>query len=106
MDKIPVGHIIGQTYRFSFSGYFTVLGIVWLPLLLLLTAGYFLVMPTMNELSGIMRNMVQPPGDPTAALALRGMLSRIYGFDFLALLFAIWIQVGITKEILGLRKGL
>jgi len=105
MDKIPVGRTIGQAYRFSFNGYFTVLGIVWLPLLLLLAAGYFLMLPMMQEFAGIARTMMQHPGDPAAALAIQGTLSRIYGFDFLVLLFAVWVQVGITKEILGLRTG-
>jgi hypothetical protein len=105
MDKIPIGHIIGQSYRFSFRGYFTVLGIVWLPGLLLLAAAYFLMVPMMHEFAGIMRNMIQHPGDPAAALAMQSTLSRVYGFDFLVLLFMIWIQVGVTKEILGLRTG-
>jgi hypothetical protein len=106
MAKIPVGRTIGQAYRLSFRGYFTILGIVWLPLLLMIAAGYFLYPPVLHDFMALLRASALHPGDPSAvSAAMNGSFSRIYGLDFLVLLLAIWIQVGITKEVLGLRKG-
>ncbi|HEY2069840.1 MAG TPA: hypothetical protein VGG48_09825 [Rhizomicrobium sp.] len=91
--RIPVGDTIEKIFVFSFGRYFTVLGIVWLPTLAILAS----VLPLMPLLA-----QVRPgPGFSLSAVLVAWMVLADLFFFFAI----VWMRVGVTKEILGLRKG-
>ncbi len=105
MGKIPVGRTIGQSYEFSFQKYGVILGIIWLPTLLLFALGYFLFWPVFLQIAGSLPAAIQNPADSSMPLLIGTIFGRIFLFDILVLSVFVMFKVGITKEILGLRKG-
>ncbi len=105
MGKIPIGRTIGQSYEFSFKKYGVILGIIWLPTLLLFALGYFLFWPVFLQIAGSLPAAIQNPADSSMPLLIGTMFGRIFLFDMLVLSVFVMFKVGITKEILGLRKG-
>jgi len=96
MSKIPVGRTIAHAYGFAFRHYLTALSITWLPAL----AGAALSFYFRNEILAQM--MARTQGN----LATVFRLERINLIIQLAsLVFGAIISVGITKEVLGLRRG-
>ena len=96
MNKIPVGATIAQAYRFVFAKFFSLLGIVWLPLVIL-GAGGVLVTRQAAVFSGAMagRNFS----------AMGPALMVLIPYYILALLLLLMQIVGITEQALGKRKG-
>jgi hypothetical protein len=96
MKKIPVGATIAQAYRFVFAKFFSILSIVWLPIVVLGVGG-LLVTRQSAIFSGAMagRNLS----------ALGPALMVLLPFYILALLLILMQIVGITEQALGTRKG-
>jgi hypothetical protein len=110
MNKIPVGRVIGETFRFSFGRYFTLLGILWLPTLIFGALCYALMQPFVADLARAFQELTRHPASPGAqnmvddAMA-SGLQSRLWLVQLLLMFFFVMVQVAMTKEILGLRKG-
>lgn len=97
MNKIPVWRTVGQTYGFAFGKYFTILAIIWLPMLVQSAITFSLQTPLHDLMAAAARG--QPPMlDPR--FARLNMLVQI-----VALIALTIVSVGITKEVLGLRTG-
>jgi hypothetical protein len=89
MNKIPVRQTIAEAYHFTFAGLEKVIGLIWLPVVLL-TIGRFFVLT--DAASGA--------GDPTdmgiqGPIMLRGLV-----FDVVAVVLFAIAAVAITREIL------
>jgi hypothetical protein len=98
MDKIPVGRTIAQSYGFAFGRYFTLLGILWLPLLVSCAMTYYFRVPLMEGMAAQAHN--GGVAEFASQFQRINLLIQLVGL----LLFAV-ISVGITKEVLGLRTG-
>jgi hypothetical protein len=105
MGKIPVGRTIGQSYEFTFQKYGSLLGIVWLPIVVLAASGYFLLWPFLMQAFDQMPQMFGHPGTPDMSWLMGGAFVWLRLFQLLVVVIFIVIRVGITKEALGLRKG-
>lgn len=110
MGKIPIGRVIGETFRFSFGKYFTLLGILWLPTLVLGLLIYGLMQPFLAGFGRVFHEMMLHPASPTAQnmmddLSASGLESRVWLVQLVVVFFFVVIQVAMTKEILGLRSG-
>ncbi len=103
--KIPVGQVIGQTYRFAFGRYPTLLGIVWLPAVVMLAMGYFVWVPMMANFSHFAQEQAQHIGQPGMAPVMMPNMGLFWLGELVLLLVYIWIGVGVSKEVLGLRTG-
>ncbi len=101
MGKIPVLKTVGETYGLAFGRYFSVLGIVWLPTLILGVVGYYSFVPVFAKFGDIVRHS-QDKGYMPDMSALN---ARIWTFDIVELLFFAVIAVGITREALAMRRG-
>src|SRR5947207_1805926 len=97
MNKIPVWRTVGQTYGFAFGKYFTILGIIWLPMLVQSAITYSLQVP-LHDLIAASAHGHAPMFGPQ--FARTNLLIQI-----VALLALTIVSVGITKEVLGLRTG-
>ena len=102
-NKIPVGRVIKETFGFAFGRYFTVLGITWLPTLLIVAAVYVMLHPFLASFAQLatlkqMMNGSQPP----VAIPNTGLL---WLCEIAIFFLYAWIGVGVAKEILGLRTG-
>jgi hypothetical protein len=99
--KIPVGTTIGAAYRFAFMRFFAVLGVVWLPLLLAIAAGYLLF-----------RSVEVPslaPADAREAVMnwtrlYMSILGPLYALQLVLWVSAIMIEVGLTRLALGIGR--
>ena len=106
MGKIPVGQTIEQAYSFAFGKYFRLLGIVWLPLVVLAAIAHFLFWPHFLEAADFIGQIVRNHGRPDTGLVFwAGPFQWLRLFQIVALLVFIVIRVGVTKEALGLRSG-
>ena len=94
MNRIPVGKTIGYAYGFTFGHLGTIIGIAWLPLVLI---GVLQFLP--YAFGG---NPMLPAEDATAAgrQALEGLATSL-----LTLLLYSIIYVPVTQHALGLRHG-
>ncbi len=97
MNKIPVGRTIAFAYDFTFRHIGTIIGLVWLPLLVLYVGQFFV----MNYYAEGIESFVSG-ADPSAAG--RSTLALI-GFVLVTLLLIAMIGVSITRQAMGLRKG-
>ncbi len=111
MSKMPVGRTISQTYGFAFGWYLPILGVVWLPFLVLALVGYFYFFPAMAAMIDATQQMVQQMAQnhPQAALLMQAHMGQfmgsIYAFNLVTLITFSVMAVGISKEALGLRRG-
>lgn len=110
MGKIPVGRVIGETFRFSFGKYFTLLGILWLPTLVVGVLAYALLQPFFAGFGRVLQEAMLHPASPNVQnmmddLTASGLESRMWLAQLLVLFFFVVVQVAMTKEILSLRKG-
>src|SRR5208282_4844419 len=104
MGKIPVWHTVGQALEFAFGRYLPILGVLWLPLLILGTCEYFLIVPMFKNIAAIAQFAATHPHAPPPP-ELIPFQPYTAAFDVLAYVINAWIAVGITKEALGLRRG-
>jgi hypothetical protein len=106
MDRIPIGRTIGATFDFALGRYRTILGVIWLPILILGAAEYFVLVPYFVRLFDFLQYAVQHPKDhPLMPPEMQAMRPMIWSVDALAVVISFWIQVGIAKTVLGLRTG-
>jgi hypothetical protein len=113
MNKIPVGQTIGQAYGFSFGRYLPLLGILWLPMLVLGVLGYFAFAPVFEGFPALIQHLQQfkqaEHGNPSAMPPFPPEFFQMFRwiglFDLVVFVFFAIIAVGITKEALGLRTG-
>jgi len=95
MRKIPVGHTIAEAYRFTFVGLERVIGVIWLPVLIITVGRYFVSGPYLSA----------------SAATLDGDISQIgpawvnmFGFGIVSLVLTAVIGVAIAREILSPLK--
>jgi hypothetical protein len=109
VSKIPVGQTIGHAYAFAFRRYFHILGVIWLPFVLLGVAGYFALVPLAKVFFQFFHAISLHPQDKTLpfqfAMQMQRVSALIWAFDLLNLTVGAVIAVGIVKEALGFRKG-
>jgi hypothetical protein len=109
VNKLPVGRTISQTYGFAISRYLSILGVIWLPFVVIGAAGYFYLLPALSNFAGVMHDIaqhrMQAPQTPYLPPGLFQMMGGIFMFEFVVLLVFPVMAVGITKEAMGLRRG-
>jgi len=108
MQKIPVFATIGGAYRFAFGRFLGNLGVVWVPVLLVMVASWYLL-PRMM-MAGPGQNMAITPGMTPAEMA--GALSGVMQVYRVMILF--WcadvllraqMMLGLTARALGTASG-
>ncbi|MGD0192302.1 MAG: hypothetical protein ABSD74_16320 [Rhizomicrobium sp.] len=100
MNKIPVGETISKSYEFGFTKILSVLGILWLPYLLLfaIMAGLvFLLTPELPHM------LITGQFDDTYLIAAAFRLGGIYWL--LAYITGSMVTVGIQNKALGRHEG-
>jgi hypothetical protein len=109
MGKIPVLQTITETYAFAFRRYFPILGVIWLPFLLIGAAAYYILLPALTVmvkvLAEIAQHALQNPQTPYLPPSIWSMMGGTFLFEFIALVIICVVAVGITKEALDLRRG-
>ncbi|MBU6298410.1 MAG: hypothetical protein KGJ79_04330 [Alphaproteobacteria bacterium] len=95
-NKIPVIQTIKDSYRFTFGGLGTVIGLVWLPVVILTVGGYFVMVPYIGGMASVFES-----GDMSQA---GPWMVRIYGFQLASMVLMAVIAVAITREILNPLK--
>lgn len=92
MNKIPVGQTVASAYRFTFVGLEKVIGLIWLPIIVLTVADYFI--------NGAFYTAQATALDTGDAARLGPMLVGQLGFQFVELTLKAMIAVAICREIL------
>ncbi|HEX3809440.1 MAG TPA: hypothetical protein VHW02_07035 [Rhizomicrobium sp.] len=97
MNRIPVGSTIGAAYRFALGHFLAILGVMWLPYLLLY--GFVFGVPLAMHTNAL-DLMLSQLNDPDLA-------ARLYmlGLRFLPYLVGAIISVGVLRRALGLASG-
>jgi hypothetical protein len=104
MGKIPVGRTIAETLGFTFGRYFSVLGVVWLPVLLLGIVYYYTIVPFLEQIAIVARAAALHPHQlpPEPNMASFNRMAPV--LTLVAILTMAWMQAGVTKAALGLRR--
>src|SRR5215510_9262610 len=97
MTKIPVGKTIAYAYGFTFGNFLTVLGLSWVPLVIMSVVAYFTIPAYFEGLQTMLTT-----GDTGALLAGFGLMSL---FFVVMLVSFIMVYVAIARQALGLRSG-
>ena len=97
MKKIPVLDSIRYAYAFTFGHLGTIIGLIWVPMVILAVAGYFIMSYYYNSVPAAVS-----AGDAIAA-ARSGML--LIGWSLASLLLSAVMYVAVTRQALGLREG-
>ena len=94
MSKLPVRETIASAYRFTFGELGTIIGLIWLPMVAIAVLEF---LPY-----GLGDANLSPDQDPNAlgAAALRGFV-----FWLVSVLLYACVNVAVTRQALGLRKG-
>lgn len=95
-NKIPVLQTIKESYRFTFGGLGTVIGLIWLPIIIMTVGGYFAMVPYISGMAAVFES-----GDMSQA---GPWLVSIYGFELLGIVLVAVVAVAITREILNPLK--
>src|SRR6185437_3930868 len=97
MEKIPVGATIGHAYRYLVKNFLTILGIMWLPFVLIMAGAMFLGMA-----SGGFAKVVSGTGGAAEFGHIWYLVLPFYFITF----FLVTMQLeGLSRYALGLRKG-
>jgi hypothetical protein len=93
MNKIPVTQTVLESYRFTFGGLSKVIGLIWLPIIILTVGGYFTLVPYFSGMAGALES-----GDVSqqGSLMLRQLALEIVMIVLMAM-----IAVAISREILN-----
>ena len=97
MNKIPVGRTIAFAYSFTFGQIGTVIGLIWLPLLLFFVGDFFV---TNYYAQGF--QAWSADSDPSA---IGKPFLALMAFYIAAMFVIAVIGVAITRQAMGLRKG-
>jgi hypothetical protein len=97
VEKIPVWRTIGRAYGFAFGNLATIVGLIWLPMLVLLVGGYFTIA---HYFAGLLTAVAD--GNRYAAYSGAGYF---YLYQVTALLFEAIMVVPVMRQALGLREG-
>jgi hypothetical protein len=89
MNKIPAARTIAEAYRFTFAGLGNVIGLIWLPIVLLTVGRYF-----------VMADAAVGAGDPTDLNVQGPIVVRGLAFDLVAAVLFAMMAVAITRDIL------
>jgi hypothetical protein len=94
MNKLPVRETVASAYRFTFGELGTIIGLIWLPMVAIAVLEF---LPY-----GLGDANLSPDQDPNAlgAAALRGIV-----FWLVSVLLYACVNVAVTRQALGLRKG-
>jgi hypothetical protein len=96
MNKIPVRQTIAEAYRFTFVGLEKVIGLIWLPTVILTVGSYFVMSPYLAGMAQAIE---------TNDFAQQGpQLALMFGFEVACLVLMAMIGVAITREILNPLK--
>ncbi len=93
MKKIPVWQTIAEAYRFTFVGLEKIIGVAWLPIILLTIGSYFVSGPFLTGMANAMET-----GNAVQQMQL---LVGQLGYGLLQLVLVAVIGVAITREILN-----
>jgi hypothetical protein len=93
MNKIPVMQTVAASYRFTFGGLSKVIGLIWLPIIILTVGGYFTMVPYFSGMAGALES-----GDVSQQGSL---LLRELAFEIVMIVLMAVIAVAITREILN-----
>jgi hypothetical protein len=99
MNKIPVGDTVSGAFNFAFARFLSVLGVFWLPYLLLaaiLVASVHFLAP---DLPG---QIEHGPWDQSLAMNFRRISAIVFAFWLLA---SAMVTVGLQRQALGLHPG-
>jgi hypothetical protein len=98
MNKIPVGQTIEQSYAFVFGRYLSLLGVVWLPMVL--TAGLSLLYARWSYGAWT----IVPPESMSPQMAIRAVpFSLLLSAVMMAIIIV--IGMGVVREAVGTRSG-
>lgn len=92
MNKIPVGQTIASAYRFTFTGFERIVGVIWLPIIILTVGDYFI---NGQYLTGMATAM-----ESDDAAQVLPMLTAVIGYGLVKLVLVSIVGVAITREIL------
>lgn len=94
MSRIPVGATIAAAYRFVFGSFLTVLGVTWLPSVVMIVCSY-----VFTKMS-----LAAQQADPSAA-ASRQMLVELLPMQLVIFGMVAMMSAGVAQQALGLRTG-
>ena len=97
MNRIPVFRTIGRAYGFTFGNLATIIGLVWLPLLIQTAAGYWISARYMGAIQALLAK-----GDFSA---LSGIAGPAYLFFFASVFLTAVMSEPVLRQALGLRQG-
>lgn len=109
MAKIPLERTIGDTYGFAFRNFFSVLGVVWLPYLILaagLVGAFFWIWPDIQSIDWKTMHGDDPSPDKAAAVRIILKLwAVLLPLQLFAIVMRAMITVGVQRKALGLHEG-
>jgi hypothetical protein len=97
MRKIPVWKTIAQGYSFTFGQLGTIIGLIWVPMVIVAVAGYFVMSQYYSAIPAALEQ-----GD--SAAAGRSLLIVIL-WSVVSLLLSSIMYASVTRQALGLRHG-
>jgi hypothetical protein len=97
MNKIPVGKTISYAYSFTLANFLSVLGVIWIPFLIMMGGSFAVMGPYLAALSEMAET-----NDPTAILGAFPYLFLIIVIIFVMMAV---ILIGLTQFALGLKSG-
>ncbi len=93
MAKVPVGKTIAFSYSFTFGNIGTIIGQIWLPMLLLTLGSYFVLSPYYESFSRAVAE------DNTALVGQASV--TLFFYSLVSLIFYAMIYVALTRHALG-----
>ncbi len=95
MNKIPVMQTIRYAYAFTFGHLGTIIGLIWIPMVLVTAIGFFVTNRYVETFSEAIAQ------DNEAMAGQAGLL--VIGYSIIGLLLYSMIYVAVTRQALGLR---
>ncbi|MGH6871312.1 MAG: hypothetical protein ACREHE_07385 [Rhizomicrobium sp.] len=97
MNKIPVGKTIKYAYTFTFENLGAIIGLIWIPTVLITVGGFFAETSFGTAIVSAMR-------ENRPAVAGQAMISLLAWY-FVSLLLTAVASAAVSRQALGLRKG-
>ncbi len=97
MSKIPVLQTIRYAYGFTFGHLGTIIGLVWIPMVLVTAMGFFVTNRYVETFSAAIAQ------DDAAMAGQAGLL--VIGYSIIGLLLYSMMYVAVTRQALGLRNA-